>query len=165
MVEALIEARNTLRNNNQSMFADSVLSSIKLLKFLISVNKLQEENEEDGDEEDEREYDSSFGEWSLNLDGMVSDERGNGYDENGNWEYEWREQLNAVEIEDRVEESPIVMENSDPHQFPVTEECDDCHSLDHGDVVSREYTNSVEYQDVSSMSDQRYSFISCQNHL
>ena len=94
---------------------------------------MQEENEEDGDEEDEREYDSSFGEWSLNLDGMVSDERGNGYDENGNWEYEWREQLNVVEIEDRVEESPIVMENSDPHQLPVTEVCDDCHSLDHGD--------------------------------
>ena len=126
---------------------------------------MQEENEEDGDEEDEREYDSSSGEWSLDLDGMVSDERGNGYDENGNWEDEWREQLNAVEIEDRVEESPIVMENSDPHQLPVTEVCDDCHSLDHGDVVSREYTNSVEYQDVSSMSDQRYSFISCQNHL
>ena len=83
----------------------------------------------------------------MNLDGMVSDERGNGYDENGNWEDEWREQLNAVEIEDRVEKSPIVMENSDPHQFPVTEVCDDCHSLDHGDVVSREYTNSVEYQE------------------
>ena len=126
---------------------------------------MQEENEEDGDEEDEREYDPSSGEWGLNLDGMVSDERGNGYDENGNWEDEWREQLNAVEIEDRVEESPIVMENNDPHQLPVTEVCDDCHSLDHGDVVSREYTNSVEYQDVSSMSDQRYSFISCQNHL
>ena len=126
---------------------------------------MQEENEEDGDEEDEREYDSSSGEWSLDLDGMVSDERGNGYDENGNWEDEWREQLDAVEIEDGVEESPIVMENSDPHQLPVTEVCDDCHSLDHGDVVSREYTNSVEYQDVSSMSDQRYSFISCQNHL
>lgn len=126
---------------------------------------MQEENEEDGDEEDEREYDPSSGEWGLNLDGMVSDERGNGYDENGNWEDEWREQLNAVEIEDRVEQSPIVMENSDPHQLPVTEVCDDCHSLDHGDVVSREYTNSVEYQDVSSMSDQRYSFISCQNHL
>lgn len=126
---------------------------------------MQEENEEDGDEEDEREYDPSSGEWGLDLDGMVSDERGNGYDENGNWEDEWREQLDAVEIEDGVEESPIVMENSDPHQLPVTEVCDDCHSLDHGDVVSREYTNSVEYQDVSSMSDQRYSFISCQNHL
>lgn len=126
---------------------------------------MQEENEEDGDEEDEREYDPSSGEWGLDLDGMVSDERGNGYDENGNWEDEWREQLNAVEIEDRVEESPIVMENSDSHLLPITEECDDCHSLDHGDVVSREYTNSVEYEDVSSMSDQRYSFISCQNHL
>ena len=34
MLEALIEARNTLRNNNQSMFADSVLSSIKLLKVV-----------------------------------------------------------------------------------------------------------------------------------
>lgn len=126
---------------------------------------MQEENEEDGDEEDEREYDPSSGEWGLDLDGIVSDERGNGYDENGNWEDEWREQLNAVEIEDRVEESPIVMENSDPHQLPVNEVCDNCHSMDHGDVVSREYTNSVEYQDVSSMSDQRYSFISCQNHL